>query len=70
MNEFVELRSKLYAFKNYGGTINRKKDFNHQLDCLNDYQTLFKNQKLIRYKSHEAEAVHQKKIALSENDDK
>lgn len=82
MEEFVGLRAKLYAFRNYGGTNVKKRakgvkystlntiEFKDYLKCLYDYRTLVKPLNLIKSKKHEVETIRQSKIVLSWNDEK
>lgn len=82
VNEFVGLRSKVYAFKLWGDEKAKKKakgvkystlkrigfdDFKH---TLNENENLIRSQHFIRSKKHEVFTVKQNKIAPSWQDDK
>lgn len=82
MLEYVGLRAKLYSYKVLGKNDDQKRakgvkfsalreiTFEDYYNCLTEHETLVKEQNLIISKNHEVYSVHQKKIALSWNDDK
>jgi len=80
--EFFGLRSKMYSEKSVGGSDMKKCkgisssvvkhciEFSDYIQCLNEEQTLVRQQSRLRSRLHNTETVQQTKIALSPFDDK
>ncbi|XP_015119416.1 uncharacterized protein LOC107042749 [Diachasma alloeum] len=82
MSEFIGLRAKLYTFTIHGDERTKKRakrvrsstlkriTFEDYKDCLMNHETFVKSQYLIKSHKHTVHTVHQKKLALSWDDDK
>ena len=82
MTEFVALRSKLYAYRKFDGTedkrakgtkkcvVDKTIKFQNYKDCLENGKEVYRNQLLFKSDHHRLYTLNIRKVALSANDDK
>ena len=82
MTEFVALRAKLYAYRKFDGTEDKRAKgtkkcvvdktirFQNYKECLENGKEVYRNQLLFKSDHHRLYTLNIRKVALSANDDK